>query len=109
MADEEDLKEIVLADELGMRDAWISEHHAEAVYVGRVDAPPAPDLLMCKAAAQRKRTRFGAAAKVIHTDASGRERPQAATAAHVVGDWCHIFGFGLGSPEPRVLGGARYE
>ena len=28
-----DLEEIILADELGFRDAYISEHHAEAIYI----------------------------------------------------------------------------
>ena len=100
LAYEEDLKEIVLADELGMRDAWISEHHAEAVYVGRVDVLPAPDLLMCKAAALTKRIRFGAAVKVIHLMHPVDSALQAATAAHVVGDGRYIFGFGSGFPNP---------
>ncbi len=45
---EEDLYEIKLADELGMRDAYISEHHAEPVYIDKVDILPVPELLMCK-------------------------------------------------------------
>ena len=100
LAYEEDLKEIILADELGMRDAWISEHHAEAVYVGRVDVLPAPDLLMCKAAGLTKRIRFGAAVKVIHLMHPVDSALQAATAAHVVGDGRYIFGFGSGFPNP---------
>ena len=100
LAYEEDLKEIILADELGMRDAWISEHHAEAVYVGRVDVLPAPDLLMCKAAGLTKRIRFGAAVKVIHLMHPVDSALQAATAAHVVGDGRYIFGYGSGFPNP---------
>ena len=46
-----DLDEIVLADQLGFRDCYISEHHAEPIYVGKVDTLPVPELLMCKAAA----------------------------------------------------------
>ena len=52
---EEDLREIVLADELGFRDAYISEHHGEPVYIDTVDTLPIPELLMCKAAALTKR------------------------------------------------------
>jgi hypothetical protein len=51
---EEDLAEIVLADQLGYRDAYISEHHGEPVYIGKVDTLPVPELLMCKAAAWRR-------------------------------------------------------
>src|SRR5260370_36876410 len=58
---EEDLAEIVLADQLGYRDAYISEHHGEPVYIGKVDTLPVPELLMCKAAALTKRIRMGAA------------------------------------------------
>lgn len=97
---EEDLNEIILADELGMRDAWVSEHHAEPVYVGKVDVLPAPDLLMCKAAALTKRIRFGAAVKVIHLMHPVDSALQAATAAHVIGDGRYIFGFGSGFPNP---------
>ena len=63
---QEDLAEIVLADELGVRDAYISEHQGEPVYIGKVDTLPVPELLMCKAAAVTKRIRMGAAVKLIH-------------------------------------------
>ena len=33
---EEDIREIVLADKLGFRDAYISEHRGEPPYVNRV-------------------------------------------------------------------------
>ena len=33
----EDLAEIVLADQLGFRDCYISEHHGEPVYIDKVD------------------------------------------------------------------------
>ena len=46
----EDLSEIVLADELGFRDCYISEHHGEPIYIDKVDTLPVPELLMCKAA-----------------------------------------------------------
>ena len=34
---EQDICEIVLADRLGFRDAYISEHHGELPYINRVD------------------------------------------------------------------------
>ena len=39
---QEDLAEIVLADQLGFRDAYISEHHGEPVYIGQVDTCRCP-------------------------------------------------------------------
>ena len=63
---EEDLSEIVLADQLGFRDAYISEHHGEPVYIDKVDTLPVPELLMCKAAGLTKHIRMGAAVKLIH-------------------------------------------
>ena len=47
---DEDIYEIVLADQLGFRDAYISEHHGEPPYINRVDTIPMPELLMAKAA-----------------------------------------------------------
>ncbi len=56
---DEDLLEIVLADELGFRDAWIAEHHGEPDYIDRVDVNPIPELLICRAAALTKRHAAG--------------------------------------------------
>lgn len=95
---EEDLYEIKLADELGMRDAYISEHHAEPVYIGQVDILPAPELLMCKAAAVTKNIRFGAAIKIAHLQHPVDVAIQAAVTDHVIGDGRFIFGFGSGVP-----------
>src|SRR5262249_7202270 len=63
---EEDLAEIIHADKLGFRYAYISEHHGEPVYIDKVDTLPVPELLMCKAAALTKQIRMGAAVKLIH-------------------------------------------
>lgn len=97
---EDDLFEIVLADELGFTDAWISEHYGEPPYIGKVDVLPLPELLMCKAAALTKRIRFGAAVKVIHLSHPVDIAIQAATADNVIGDDRYIFGFGTGFPNP---------
>ena len=98
---EEDLNEIVLADELGMRDAWISEHHGEPLSVGKVDVLPAPDLLMCKAAALTTHIRFGAAVNnqdhMMHPVDTAQ---QTATAAHIIGNGRYIFGSDPVSPNP---------
>src|SRR5579864_651261 len=49
---EEDLAEIVLADQLGFRDAYISKHHGERVYLGEGDSLPVPELWMWRAEAR---------------------------------------------------------
>ena len=97
---EEDISEIVLADQLGFRDAYISEHHGEPVYIDKVDTLPVPELLMCKAAALTKRIRMGAAVKLIHLAHPVDTAIQAAVTDHVVGGGRFIFGFGSGFPNP---------
>ncbi|HEX3938776.1 MAG TPA: LLM class flavin-dependent oxidoreductase [Xanthobacteraceae bacterium] len=97
---EEDLAEIVLADALGFRDCYISEHHGEPVYIDKVDTLPVPELLMCKAAALTKRIRMGAAVKLIHLAHPVDTATQAATADNVIGGGRYIFGFGSGFPSP---------
>lgn len=100
----EDLAEIVLADQLGFRDAYISEHHGEPVYIGKVDTLPVPELLMCKAAALTRRIRMGAAVKLIHLAHPVDTAIQAAVTDHVVGGGRFIFGFGSGFPNPLFAG-----
>jgi limonene 1,2-monooxygenase len=108
---EEDLAEIVLADQLGFRDAYISEHHGEPVYIGKVDTLPVPELLMCKAAAVTKQIRMGAAVKLIHLAHPVDTAIQAAVADHVIGGSRFIFGFGSGFPSPLFANerGLSYE
>lgn len=108
---EQDLAEIVLADQLGFRDAYISEHHGEPVYIGKVDTLPVPELLMCKAAALTKRIRMGAAVKLIHLAHPVDTAIQAAVADHVIGGNRFIFGFGSGFPSPLFANerGLSYE
>ena len=97
---QEDLAEIVLADQLGFRDAYISEHHGEPVYIGKVDTLPVPELLMCKAAALTTQIRMGAAVKLIHLAHPVDTAIQAAVTDHVMGGGRFIFGFGSGFPNP---------
>lgn len=97
---EEDIHEIVLADRLGFRDAYISEHHGEPPYIGRVDTIPAPELMMCKAAGLTGRIRMGAAVKLIHLHHPLDVAVQAAVTDHMIGGNRFIFGFGSGFPLP---------
>src|SRR5258708_10649769 len=101
---EQDLSEIVLADQLGFRDAYISEHHGEPVYIDKVDTLPVPELLMCKAAGLTRQIRMGAAVKLIHLAHPVDTAIQAAVTDHVVGGGRFIFGFGSGFPTPLFAG-----
>ncbi len=100
----EDLSEIVLADQLGFRYAYISEHHGEPVYIDKVDTLPVPELLMCKAAALTREIRMGAAVKLIHLAHPVDTAIQAAVTDHVIGGSRFIFGFGSGFPNPLFTG-----
>jgi alkanesulfonate monooxygenase SsuD/methylene tetrahydromethanopterin reductase-like flavin-dependent oxidoreductase (luciferase family) len=108
---QQDLDEIILADQLGFRDAYISEHHGEPVYIGKVDTLPVPELLMCKAAALTKRIRMGAAVKLIHLAHPLDTAVQAAVTDHIIGNSRFIFGFGSGFPSPLFANerGLTYE
>lgn len=97
---EEDIQEIVLADKLGFRDAYISEHHGEPPYINRVDTIPAPEFMMCKAAALTKNIRMGAAVKLLHIQHPLDAAIQAAVIEHLLGEGRFIFGFGSGFPSP---------
>jgi limonene 1,2-monooxygenase len=96
---DEDIAEIVLADRLGFRDAYISEHHGEPPYINAVDTIPVPELMMCKAAGLTQRIRMGAAIKLIHLHHPLDVAIQAAVTQHMLGNR-FIFGFGSGFPSP---------
>jgi limonene 1,2-monooxygenase len=97
---DEDIAEIVLADQLGFRDVYISEHHGEPPHINRVDTIPTPELMMCKAAALTKRIRMGAAVKLIHLHHPLDVAIQAAVTDHLIGNGRFIFGFGAGFANP---------
>ena len=94
-----DIAEIVLADQLGFRDAYISEHHGEIPFIDKVDTIPAPELMICKAAALTQRIRMGAAVKLIHLHHPLDTAVQAAVTDHLTGGR-YIFGFGGGFGNP---------
>ncbi len=95
----EDIQEIVLADRLGFRDAYISEHHGEPPYIGTVDTIPAPEFMMCKAAALTKNIRMGAAVKLMHLHHPLDVAIQAAVIDHLL-EGRFIFGYGTGFQSP---------
>ena len=54
----EDLDEVVLADELGMREAWLSEHGTFVAFQAP-DQLANADLFICKAIERTKQIRLG--------------------------------------------------
>jgi limonene 1,2-monooxygenase len=97
---EQDLREIVVADELGFTEAWVSEHHAERIYLpGSVQVLPAPEMLLCRAAGLTSQIRLGPAVRVLHTQHPVDLAEQAAAADHVIGGGRYMFGFGSGFPN----------
>lgn len=98
---DEDISEIVLADQLGFRDAYISEHHGEIPHINYVDTIPAPEMMMCKAAALTKNIRMGAAVKLLHLQHPVDVAVQATVADHLIGNGRFIFGFGTGFGNPQ--------
>jgi limonene 1,2-monooxygenase len=108
---DEDLYEIVLADRLGFKYCYISEHHGETPHYGRVDTIPAPEFLMCKAAALTTQIRMGAAVKIIHLHHPVDIAIEAAVTDHVIGGGRFIFGFGSGFSAPHFTAerGLSYE
>lgn len=107
---DEDVREIVLADQLGYRYAYISEHHGEPPYINRVDTLPLPELLMCRAGELTKQIIMGAAVKLIHLQHPLDVAIQAAITDHML-HGRYIFGFGTGFPSPlfSVERGLTYE
>lgn len=97
---DEDIAEIVFAEQLGFRDAYISEHHGEPPHIDKVDTIPVPELMMCKAAALTKTIRMGAAVKLIHLQHPLDTAVQAAVTDHLIGGNRFIFGFGTGFGNP---------
>ena len=96
---DEDLGELVLADDLGFKDAWISEHHGEPIYINKVDILPYPDLLMCKASGLTEHIRMGPAVRVLHLMHPVDVATQAAVTDNVTRGR-YMFGYGSGFPTP---------
>src|SRR5262249_9979773 len=95
---DEDLSEIITADELGFQYAWISEHHAAQVHMNTWNTNPITDLLVCKAAPSPRQIRMGPAVKIIHLMHPVDVATQAAVTDHVT-NGRYIFGFGSGFPN----------
>ena len=85
----EDLYEIVVADRLGYREAWVSEH----IGVHRPDTQPAPELLLAAAAMKTKQIRLGVAVRGLPLFHPIDVAMQASACDHLTGGR-YLFGFG---------------
>jgi alkanesulfonate monooxygenase SsuD/methylene tetrahydromethanopterin reductase-like flavin-dependent oxidoreductase (luciferase family) len=91
---EEDLQEIILADELGWDEAWIGEHHMN----GREEVLPSPEMLITKAAAKTRSIRMGPGVRLLALHYPLDVAAEAATADHLT-DGRYLFGFGTGGGQ----------
>jgi alkanesulfonate monooxygenase SsuD/methylene tetrahydromethanopterin reductase-like flavin-dependent oxidoreductase (luciferase family) len=98
---DEDLFEIKLADRLGMREAWISEH-LRGSKGSRPDAISAADLFICKAATVTKQIRLGPGVRPIALFQPIQVALEAAVCDHLTRGR-YMFGFGVGMPNANDL------
>ena len=101
---DEDLAEIVLADELGIGEAWISEHGTFVSYHAP-DQLPCADLLICKAAALTKNIRMGPGIRPLPYFHPLQVATDCAVCDHLTdGRYMAGFGLGLGSRGSKPRG-----
>lgn len=91
---DEDLQEIILADELGIEEAWISEHGV-LVPFNAPDQLPSADLFICKAAALTKRIKMGPGIRALPFFHPLQVATDAAVCDHLT-DGRYLAGFGVG-------------
>src|ERR1700761_9511073 len=101
---QEDLDEIILADELGVDEAWISEHGVFVPFHSP-DQLPNPDLLICKAAAMTKRIKMGPGIRPLPFYHPLHVATEVATCDHLT-DGRYLAGFGLGIGDGGGMRGA---
>ena len=90
----EDIEEIILADELGMSEAWISEH-GTFVSHHAPDQMPCADLLICKALSLTKQIRMGPGIRPLPFFHPLQVATDCAVCDHLA-DGRYMAGFGLG-------------
>jgi len=105
---DEDLAELVLADELGIQEAWISEH---GVFVGfqAPDQLPSADLFVCKVAAVTRQIKLGPGIRSLPFHHPLQVATEAAVCDHLTGGRYNA-GFGVGTgvrPRGPLAGDQR--
>lgn len=100
---DDDLQEIILADQLGIQEAWISEH---GVFVSfhAPDQLPSADPFICKAAALTKQIRMGPGIRALPYFHPLQVATDAAVCDHLT-DGRYMAGFGLGIGDGGGLRG----
>jgi alkanesulfonate monooxygenase SsuD/methylene tetrahydromethanopterin reductase-like flavin-dependent oxidoreductase (luciferase family) len=91
---DEDLQEIVFADELGMAEVWISEHGTFLPWE-KPDTLPSADLLICKAAGLTKNIRMGPGIRPLPFFHPMQVATDVAVCDHLT-NGRYLAGFGLG-------------
>jgi alkanesulfonate monooxygenase SsuD/methylene tetrahydromethanopterin reductase-like flavin-dependent oxidoreductase (luciferase family) len=88
----EDLHEIVVADELGFREGWISEHGGG----NRPDQVPAAELIISAAASRTRQIRLGPGIRALPYHHPLQVAAEACVCDHLTGGR-YLFGFGTGT------------
>jgi alkanesulfonate monooxygenase SsuD/methylene tetrahydromethanopterin reductase-like flavin-dependent oxidoreductase (luciferase family) len=101
---DEDLREIVQAEELGWAEAWIGEHHLN----GKVEILPSPEMLIAKASVLTSRIRLGPGVRLLGLHYPLDVASDAATADHLT-DGRYNFGFGTGASQEFPFYGVPFE
>jgi alkanesulfonate monooxygenase SsuD/methylene tetrahydromethanopterin reductase-like flavin-dependent oxidoreductase (luciferase family) len=91
---DEDLHKIIVADRLGMREAWISEHGTFLAWQAP-DQLPCADLMICKAAALTTQIKMGPAIRPLPFFHPLQVATDAAVCDHLTGGR-YFAGFGVG-------------
>jgi len=100
---EDDLEEIVLADQLGIQEAWISEHGVFVTFHAP-DQLPSADPFICKAAALTKQIRMGPGIRALPYFHPLQIATDAAVCDHLTGGR-YMAGFGTGIGDGGGLRG----
>jgi limonene 1,2-monooxygenase len=100
----EDLREIVLAEELGFDEVWIGEHHRN----GRQEILPYPEMLIAQAAVLTERIRLGPGVRLLPLHYPLDVAAEAATADHLT-NGRYNFAYGSGSPTEYPFYGVPYQ
>jgi alkanesulfonate monooxygenase SsuD/methylene tetrahydromethanopterin reductase-like flavin-dependent oxidoreductase (luciferase family) len=93
---DEDLAEVILADELGLQEAWISEH-GTFVSFHAPDQLPCADPFICKAAALTEQIRMGPGIRPLPYFHPLQVATDAAVCDHLT-NGRYMAGFGVGLP-----------
>ena len=102
---DEDLKEIIVADRLGMTEAWISEHGTFLAFQAP-DQLPCADLLICKAAGRTQQIKMGPGIRPVPFFHPLQLATDAAVCDHLTGGR-YLAGFGVGCHVDGRHGGGR--